>query len=159
MTGTNFRVGLGSKVESSHGLRIGSNVSIGPRCLISVSGEIGDFVLIGMGVQIVGRADHATDQVGVPMVRSTWIGDRAAGERDIVRIGADVWVGGGCVLLSGISIGEGAIVGAGSVVTRDVSAYSIVAGVPAREIGRRFASAEDERRHSESIHHLASRHV
>jgi phosphonate metabolism protein (transferase hexapeptide repeat family) len=55
-----------------------------------------------------------------------------------VSIGHDVWIGHGAIVLAGRGIGNGAVVGAGSVVTRDVPAYTIVAGVPAKPIRRRF---------------------
>jgi galactoside O-acetyltransferase len=54
-----------------------------------------------------------------------------------VVIEDDVWLGANAVVLPGIRIGKGAIVGAGAVVTHDVEAMSIVAGVPARPIGKR----------------------
>ena len=55
-----------------------------------------------------------------------------------MTIGHDVWIGHGAVLMPGISIGHGAVVAAGAVVTRDVAAYAIVAGVPAKRIRWRF---------------------
>lgn len=54
------------------------------------------------------------------------------------KIGADVWVGYGAIILSGVTIGDGAIVGAGAVVTKDVEPYTIVAGNPAKVIRKRF---------------------
>jgi acetyltransferase-like isoleucine patch superfamily enzyme len=57
-------------------------------------------------------------------------------ERDVI-IGRDTWLGRGAVVLPGVTIGEGAIVAAAAVVTRDVAPWSIVAGVPARQIGLR----------------------
>ena len=56
---------------------------------------------------------------------------------DIV-IGNDVWIGYEATILSGVHIGDGAIIGAKAVVTKDVPAYSIVGGIPAREIKKRF---------------------
>lgn len=56
-----------------------------------------------------------------------------------VEIGHDVWVGHGAVVLPGVTVGNGAVVGAGAVVTHDVEPYTVVGGVPADEIGRRFS--------------------
>ena len=62
-----------------------------------------------------------------------------------ITIGNDVWLGYRSVILAGVTVGDGAIVGAYSVVTKDVPPYTIVAGNPAKEIRRRFAPAEIER--------------
>jgi len=55
-----------------------------------------------------------------------------------VRIGHDTWIGHGCIIMPGVSIGNGAIVGSHSVVTRDVAPYTIVVGSPAKVVRRRF---------------------
>lgn len=55
-----------------------------------------------------------------------------------VIIGSDVWIGYRAIIMQGVTVGHGAVIGAGSVVTRDVPPYAIVAGVPAREVGYRF---------------------
>lgn len=60
------------------------------------------------------------------------------GTRGDVRVGNDVWLASGCTILSGVTVGDGAVVAARSVVSRDVSPYSIVAGNPARHIRYRF---------------------
>ncbi len=57
---------------------------------------------------------------------------------DII-IGNDVWIGYEAVIMSGVTIGDGAIIGARSVVTKDIPTYTIVGGVPARQIRRRFS--------------------
>ena len=59
-----------------------------------------------------------------------------------VTIGHDVWIGHGVTVTAGVTIGTGAVVGAGAVVTRDVAPYTVVGGVPAREIKRRFTEAQ-----------------
>lgn len=56
-----------------------------------------------------------------------------------VSIGNDVWIGFGCYIKAGVSIGSGAIIGAHSVVTHDIEPYTIVAGIPARLIRKRFS--------------------
>jgi galactoside O-acetyltransferase len=53
-----------------------------------------------------------------------------------IEIEDDVWIGAGAIVLPGVTVGRGAVIGAGAVVTRSVEALSIVAGVPAREIGK-----------------------
>lgn len=59
-----------------------------------------------------------------------------------VDIGNDVWIGYGATILAGVHVGDGAIVGAGAVVTKDVEPYSIVGGVPARKIRKRFTDEQ-----------------
>lgn len=63
---------------------------------------------------------------------------RARRRARAVRIGNDVWIGHGAVVMPGVSIGDGAVIGANAVVTRDVSAFDIVAGAPARRLRARF---------------------
>ena len=106
-------------------------ISIGDGCFIgtgcefnSISRiEIGSFCLIASGTRFIDH-DHGTS-LGRIMKEQP---ERSA---DIV-IGEDVWIGANCVILKGVSIGSGAIVAAGSVVTKSVPALAIVAGVPAR---------------------------
>jgi phosphonate metabolism protein (transferase hexapeptide repeat family) len=62
-----------------------------------------------------------------------------------VTIGNDVWIGHGAVVMPGVKIGDGAVVGANAVVTRDVAPYQIVAGAPARPLRPRFPAAVAER--------------
>lgn len=154
--GKNFRVGRGTIVGAPHGLTIGNDVAIGPRSVVQVNGTIGDFVLIGMHVQIVGREDHDIAQLGVPMTFSTWVGNRGPNNRDSVKIGRDVWIGASSVILGGVTIGEGSVVGAGAVVTHDVPSYSIVVGNPARVVARRFEAEEERAAHGEFLSALSA---
>lgn len=154
--GRNLRAGLGSRINSLHGLELGNDVSVGPGSLIEVDGYIGDYVLIARNVQIVGREDHDISTVGTPIVKATWVGDRPAQAGDKVCIGRDVWIGAGVVVLGGVQIGEGSVIGAGSVVTKDVPPYSIAVGSPARRISGRFGNEAECRKHSEILDSLSN---
>jgi acetyltransferase-like isoleucine patch superfamily enzyme len=143
--GADVHVGAGTVVESYHGLTIGDDTYIGKYCTIECDGAIGSGVLIANSVGIVGRHDHDFRTVGVSVRRSPWIGDpgyEGPGKDLNVVIGDDVWIGYGAIVLTGVSIGRGAIVAAGAVVTKDVEPYMIVAGQPARPIGKRFSESE-----------------
>ncbi|MEX5726666.1 phosphonate metabolism protein (transferase hexapeptide repeat family) [Rhodovulum iodosum] len=67
-----------------------------------------------------------------------------------VRIGHDVWVGHGVTVLAGVTVGDGAVIGAGAVVARDVAPYTVVGGVPARVLKRRFSETQ-----AEALHEIA----
>jgi phosphonate metabolism protein (transferase hexapeptide repeat family) len=66
---------------------------------------------------------------------------RARRQAKSVIVGHDVWIGHGAVVMPGVEIGNGAVIGANAVVTRDVAAYTIVAGAPARPLRQRFPAA------------------
>jgi maltose O-acetyltransferase len=106
--------------------RIGENSVINQRCRLDNRGEIwiGANVSISPEVHIL-TADHDA--------RATDFAGRLRG----VRIEDFVFVGSRAMILPGVTLGRGCVVGAGSVVTRDVEPYAIVAGVPCRTIGRR----------------------
>jgi acetyltransferase-like isoleucine patch superfamily enzyme len=134
-------VRLGSRCEIEHGVFL--------KCVgLAPSLEIGDFVFIGAGTEIdVVRSVHVGSHTLI--APGVFITDhehnKSRGQRldeqgtdsAPVTIGADVWLGTRSIILPGITVGDGAIVGAGAVVTRDVPPYAIVAGVPARQIGQR----------------------
>lgn len=139
--GRDVHIGPFSVLWAARRLEIGAGCYIGKFCTIQVSGRIGHGVLIANNVGIVGRLDHEYRFPGVPVRDGRWIGTDAglAGlAENQIDIGDDVWIGFGSVVLSGIRIGEGAVIAAGSVVTRDVGAYEIVAGSPASARAMRF---------------------
>lgn len=141
--GPGFVFGDRSTVWAPRSLSIGSNVSIGSDVRIEVDGVIGDGNLLANGCGVVGRTDHRRDQVG----SSIFSADRVSAHHDLSRpvlIGSDVWIGYRAVILSGISIGDSAIVGAGAVVASDVAPNTIVAGNPAVVVGTRFGHKELE---------------
>ncbi|MFE2428917.1 DapH/DapD/GlmU-related protein [Streptomyces sp. NPDC059373] len=136
--GDGVRIGMGSVLWAPKKLTVGSDVYIGKGCTIEVDGAIGDCVLIGNRVGIVGRTDHAMRQVGRAIRHADWVGDHPLRLSRPVSIGDDVWIGYGAVVLSGLRIGRGAVIAAGAVVTSDVAPYDVVAGNPANPVGRRF---------------------
>ena len=111
---------------------------IGEGCYIGPKVELGPYVMLGPRVAIVG-GDHRFDRPGVPAIFS----GRPQLKRTVVA--ADVWIGYGAIIMNGVSIGEGAIVAAGTVVTHDVPPYIIVGGVPAKPIRERFVGQEREK--------------
>lgn len=103
---------------------------------------VGAFCSIGPEVLIFGQADHPTQAVSTYPFRTKLLhpeaGNTDAVTKGPVRIGSDVWIGARAMILSGVTVGDGAIIAAGAVVARDVPAYGIVAGNPARLVRHRF---------------------
>jgi UDP-2-acetamido-3-amino-2,3-dideoxy-glucuronate N-acetyltransferase len=117
---------IGAFVEVQKNARIGNRCKISSHTFICEGVSIEDNVFIGHGVTFINDSyPRATTDTGELQTESDW-----AVEKTLVRRGASV--GSGCTILSKVVIGENAIVGAGSVVTRDVPANTIVAGNPAR---------------------------
>lgn len=113
-------------------IRIGADTGIsGGSLCAAVSVSIGQRCLLGADVIV-----SDTDFHPLAHVRRRWINDPAAVAASPIVIGDDVFIGTRSTVLKGVHIGRGAVVGAGSVVTRDVAAWAIVAGNPARQIGR-----------------------
>jgi acetyltransferase-like isoleucine patch superfamily enzyme len=122
----------------------GHRVQLGPRCTIQTDVSFGDSILVAGEVAFLGRHDHRTDIVGA----TVWGSGRGINRGIIIE--DDVWIGRRAIILDGVTVGRGAVVGAGSVVTKTVSPYAIVAGVPAKEVGKRFTD-EQMRRHEQIL--------
>ena len=128
----------------SRDIEMGPYSWINRGCRIGPRVKIGKYVMFAPRVAIVG-GDHEYGKPGVPII--------FAG-RGTVRptiIGDDVWIGYGVTIMAGVSVGNGAIIAAGSVVTRDVPKYEIHAGVPAKKIAERFADPDDVRQHDQML--------
>jgi acetyltransferase-like isoleucine patch superfamily enzyme len=111
--------------------------------------RIGNFVAIADDVVMMIGGEHRADWVSTFPFRvifemaGAYEDGHPASKGDIV-IGNDAWIGRGARILSGVNVGDGAVIGAYSVVTKDVRPYAIVAGNPAREVRRRFSDEQIE---------------
>jgi acetyltransferase-like isoleucine patch superfamily enzyme len=112
-------------------IHIGDFVSVNPFSVLYGHGglSIGDRTRIATHVVVI-PANHIFDSADVPIMEQ---GLECRG----ISIGDDVWIGCGARILDGVTIGKGAVVAAGAVVVKDVAAYEVVAGVPAKTIRRR----------------------
>jgi acetyltransferase-like isoleucine patch superfamily enzyme len=126
-------IGDDSRVGSF--VEIQKNSSVGARCKISSHSficegvVIEDEVFVGHGVMFTNdRLPRATNPDGSPMSEEDW-------KVEFTRVRRRASIGSNATIVSGVTIGESALVGAGAVVTKDVPDFAIVAGVPARIIG------------------------
>lgn len=139
--GSNVTIGDGTEIEPAQNVTIGDDVFIGRDCWFTAPNaqiSIGSHVMLAPQVALV-TGDHRIDVVGSLMAdvkEKTQDSDRP------IRIEDDVWIGFRAIILKGVTVRRGAVVGAGSVVTRDVPPYAVVAGNPARVVRYRFD--EDE---------------
>lgn len=104
--------GIGINCEAYGPISIGKNVMMGPEVVIYTSG-------------------HRFDRTDVPMM------EQGSTEPRAVSIGDDVWIGRRAMIMPGVTIGEGCVIGAGAVVTKDIPPFSVAAGVPARVVKSR----------------------
>ena len=144
---------LGEFVRIFSNARLGScNISrfcyIGSKCdfartTIAPFTSIGSEVLSGLGTHPLNYVSTYPGFYSRNVSGSKWFGidtDFKEIENKSVSIGADVWIGSRAIILGGVSIGHGAVIGAGAIVTKDVPPYAIVGGVPAKVIRYRFDS-------------------
>lgn len=136
----------------------GRAVVVGSGCAIAADAFLHGPIVLGKNVSINARASLDGGSAGIHIGDDTRIAtgvtiyafnhglepDRLVREQPVtskgIRIGADVWIGANAGITDGVTIGDHAVVGMGAVVTRDVPPFAIVAGVPAKVIGRRGES-------------------
>jgi acetyltransferase-like isoleucine patch superfamily enzyme len=141
-------------VDSTAYIMYGSHISrdlvakeytfIGEGSMIGRRVSIGAYTMLGPCVMCLGD-DHRYDVPGVPSIFSG-----RPTLRPIV-IGRDVWIGARSTILSGVEIGDGAIVAAGTVVSKNIPPCEIHGGIPNRKIKDRFGSLADKQRHLEFL--------
>ena len=111
---------------------VGQNTQIGPFCVILVGDgvEIGDNVLIGPHC-VFAAGQHNYKQLEQPMIEAGGI------SKGKIRVGNDVWIGANTTIIDGVTVGDGAVIGANSFVNKDVESFGIYAGAPAKKIANR----------------------
>ena len=122
-----------------YNVKIGNNVSFNENmCIMCVNAPviIGDNVMFGPGVTLI-TGDHRIDVVGKYMNEIKEKDKLLENDLPIVFKG-DNWVGANSTVLKGVTVGEGSVIAAGALVTKDVPPYAIVGGVPAKILSHRF---------------------
>lgn len=118
--------GTGENVE------LGSRSGIGIHCRIPRSCRIGDNVMMGPRCLIMSSCTHRYDRIDIPM-----IDQGKCNSDEIAIIGDDVWIGRECLMLGGKKIGSHTIIGARSVISKDIPSYVVAVGNPIRVIKNR----------------------
>ncbi|MDO8108509.1 DapH/DapD/GlmU-related protein [Isoptericola sp. b441] len=122
-----------SSARVARDLVAGHFAFVGHHCDLAPRVIIGKYSMLAPRVAVVGD-DHVIDKAGVPIQFS------GRPPQHATRIGDDVWIGYGATIIRGVTIGEGAVVAARAVVTKDVPPYEVWAGVPARRLRDRFTT-------------------
>lgn len=117
------------KAINPHNIQIGRNVAINPGVfLVAVAGiTIGDNVVLSARCMVI--------DTGLELDHSSPASERRHCAKAIV-VNDGAWIGAGAIILSGVTVGKNSVVGAGSVVTKDVPSHAVVAGNPARLVKR-----------------------
>lgn len=132
--GKNINIEKNAQFDSS--VCIGNNSGLGINCRIAPYVTIGDNVMMAPNVTIY-TTNHETKRTDIPMSEQ---GFKPVKE---VKIGNDCWIGEGVIILPGVRIGNGVILGAGSVVRQDVPDYAVVIGNPAKIVRFRNESGDN----------------
>lgn len=117
----------------SHNIIIGNHSGIGRNCSVGSGTIIGDYVMMGPECYIY-TTNHNSSRTDIPMFEQGYT------EKQPVIIGNDVWIGSRVTIMPGVKIGNGVIIGASAVVTKDVPDYAVVGGVPAKILKMRKVS-------------------
>lgn len=152
--GYGFHAGARVRLWAKSTIEIGKYFYIGRDSSIETDCVIGDYVICGNKVAFVGRYDHHFQEIGVPIRIASAIRDNSYKWKGIslmTNVGNDVWIGYGSTIMQGVTINDGAIIAAGSVVTKDVDSYCIYGGNPAKKLKYRFDSIDDLNKHIQEL--------
>ena len=133
--GERVNVEKGADFYTGWEIELGDNSSLGIDCMLPYDLKVGKDVMMGPYVVIIGNS-HQFSQSEIPM--------RLQGIKEYksVRIEDDVWIGARAIILPGVRVGKGSIIGAGTVVTKDIPPYAIVAGNPGRVLRYRDGQSQ-----------------
>jgi acetyltransferase-like isoleucine patch superfamily enzyme len=126
-------------LPSSGSISIGKRTSVNQYAIINGEGgvTIGNSVMVAAFVGMF-AGNHNFADIAVP------ISEQGTNSKGGIQIEDDVWIGAHAVILDGVRIGKGSVIGAGAIVTRDVPAYSVMMGVPARRVRSRRQSLSEK---------------
>ncbi|MCI9572228.1 MAG: acyltransferase [Lachnospiraceae bacterium] len=123
-------VDIGRRISFSRGISLGDNSGIGDEAYFIGKVSIGANVMMAARCAFI-ASNHSFQRTDIPMREQQ-------GENRQIVIEDDVWIGYNAIILGGVTIGTGAVIAAGAVVTENVEPYSIVGGVPAKLIKKRM---------------------
>lgn len=131
----------GKNINIEHGARFTPSLSIGDRSGVGIKCELNGPVTIGRDVMmgpevVIYTSGHEFGATDIPIM------DQGFTAAKPVIIGDDVWIGRRAIIMPGVTIGDGCVIGAGAVVTKDIPPYSVAGGVPAKVIKSRRYGAE-----------------
>ena len=141
--GKHVRIGRHTRAEGWNNIELGNYVNIGADSLFLTTRAkviIRDHVMFGPHVTCI-TGNHRIDLVG-RYLDSVKEADKMPENDEDILFEGDNWIGANSTILKGVTIGRGAVVAAGSVVTHSVDPYTVVAGVPAKKIKDRFSEEE-----------------
>jgi galactoside O-acetyltransferase len=133
--GNKFSAGLRVKIQVPGNIQVGNNVSFNYGVWIAANKHKDGGIIFGNNVlvgpyTIIHSGNHRFKDASLPIFKQGF-------EFKTITIEDDVWIAAHCTILSGVKLGKGSVVAAGSVVTKDVPPYAVVAGVPAKIISHR----------------------
>lgn len=141
-----IKISRGSKLLSK-ATRVGFGTNVNGPLLTKGTGEvvIGKYCALGHGITMI-SSNHDVGAINLNLALASRINLRVShdSEKLGVSVGHNTWIGDQVIILPGVNIGNGCVIGAGSVVTKDIEDYSVACGCPARTIKRRFTESKRE---------------